>query len=431
MIRKINISPSLLLIVLVMGMFSCRAPQTIQRMDRNMADIYNPSRSSLHPDFNIHHINDSSTVVYLRIYPAELLFNQANETGDYLAYMTIRFYLFEVGNNNNFKAVNDSASITKVLNRREVRNSYFSALPLKAKNGKRYTVRIDVEDENRGTETRNYLVVDKRHPMNDQNFRVLSVNTGYPLFTRNFTGDEKFRISFNRMGYDSIYVDYYDMDRTLPRPIFSSAPDIPLQEYPDSAWVLPYSDTMQYSLHLPGIYKFKMEKGLDKGLSLFNFGKSFPRSKTTDDLLAPLVYLTSSAEFRDLRMEPNRKLAIDNFWLEAAGNMDDARELIRVYYNRVLYSNLYFSSFKEGWKTDRGMIYMIFGPPDILEKFPDQEKWTYLTSRSRSPVEFLFNRRENRFSNNNYVLDRKSSSTSLWAEAVNSWREGEIYSLDY
>ncbi|MFW5820223.1 MAG: GWxTD domain-containing protein, partial [Bacteroidota bacterium] len=199
----------------------------------------------------------------------------------------------------------------------------------------------------------------------------------------------------------------------------------------DSSWVLPYNDTMRYSLDELGIYAFKMEGGTDRGLSLFNFGDSFPRSKTTNDLLPPLVYLTSSAEFRDLRMEPNRKLAIDNFWLEAAGNMDDARELIRVYYNRVLYSNLYFSSYKEGWKTDRGMIYMIFGPPDILEKQPDQEKWVYLTARSRSPVEFIFNRRENRFSYNNYVLDRKSSSTSLWAEAVNSWREGKIYSLNY
>jgi GWxTD domain-containing protein len=188
---------------------------------------------------------------------------------------------------------------------------------------------------------------------------------------------------------------------------------------------------MTYSLEMPGIYKFKMEKDIEEGLSLFNFGSNFPRSKTSDDLLGPLVYLTSSSEFRDLRMEPNRKLAIDNFWLNATGDMDDARELIRVYYNRVLYSNLYFSSFKEGWKTDRGMIYIIFGPPDILEKLPDQEKWIYLSSRARKPVEFVFDRKENRFTHNSYKLDRSGSSTSLWARAVNSWREGNIYTTDY
>lgn len=396
-----------------------------------MADIYNPSRSSLHPDFSTNHINDSSSVVYIRIYPAELLFNQANEAGDYLAYITISFFLFEIGDNNNFLAVSDSATISKTLNREEVRNSYFSALPLKAKTGKRYTVRIDVEDGNRGTITRNYLIVDKRNPLSSQNFRILSVKSGYPLFTKNFSKGEEFRISYNRMGYDSIYIDYYNMDRALPRPVFSTTPDIPMQDFPDSAWSLPYNDTMQYSLDRQGIYKFKMLKDADEGLSLFNFGQSFPRAKTTDDLLAPLVYLTSSAEFRDLRMEPNRKLAIDNFWLSAAGNLEGARELIRVYYNRVLYANLYFSSYKEGWKTDRGMIYIIFGPPEIMEKLPDQEKWIYLTSKSRNPVEFVFNRKQNQFTYNRYQLDRRSSSTALWAEAVRSWREGKIYSTDY
>jgi GWxTD domain-containing protein len=187
---------------------------------------------------------------------------------------------------------------------------------------------------------------------------------------------------------------------------------------------------MSYKLEKTGIYMFKMDRNIMEGISLFNFGQSFPRIKTPDDLLGPLVYLTSSAEFRDLRMEPNRKLAVDNFWLNATGEMDDARELIRVYYNRVLYSNLYFTSFKEGWKTDRGMIYIVFGPPDRLDKMPDSEKWTYLSSR-RSPVEFTFNRDENLFSYNSYELDRRSSSTSLWSEAVRMWRRGRIYSPEY
>src|SRR6056297_2040854 len=90
----------LILSSLMVMMFSCSTSQKIQKREgeRNMADIYNPSRSSLHPDFSTHHINDSSSVVYIRIYPAELLFNQANEAGDYLAYITINFYLFEIGN---------------------------------------------------------------------------------------------------------------------------------------------------------------------------------------------------------------------------------------------------------------------------------------------------------------------------------------------
>jgi len=275
--------------VILLAGLSCSTPQKVQMRGGNLADIYNPSRTSLHPDFSIHHVNDSSSVVYLRIYPAELLFNQANEMGDFLAFLKIKYYLFEVNENERFVAVSDSATISKTLNQKEVRNSYFSAIPVNAHLGKRYTVRIDVEDELRKSISRNYLIVDKSSPFSEQNFRLLSAKSGYPVFTNNFASGEEFIVRFNRMGYDSIYVDYYNMDRTLPRPIFSSTPEIPMQSYPDSSYVLPYNDTMTYNLEKTGIYMFKMDKMIREGLSLFNFGPNFPKINTPDDLLGPLV----------------------------------------------------------------------------------------------------------------------------------------------
>ena len=38
-----------------------------------------------------------------------------------------------------------------------------------------------------------------------------------------------------------------------------------------------------------------------------------------------------------------------------------AKSLIAIYYNRIQNANLHFTTFKEGWKTDRGMIYVVFG----------------------------------------------------------------------
>ncbi|MBE0655047.1 MAG: GWxTD domain-containing protein, partial [Bacteroidales bacterium] len=348
------------LLVLIFFGFSCKVQQnTVQQRERNLADIYNPSRSSLHPDFTVHHVNDSNTVIYMRIITDELLFNQANQEGDFLAYIRVRYFLFEEDEYDRLSEISDSSTIYKTLNKSELRNVYFSAFPVKASVGKKYVVRIDVEDRIRNSISRNFMVIDKRSPYSAQNFRVLSYKSGYPAFTMNFSRGEAFRLIFNQMGFDSVYVDYYNMERTLPRPVFSSVPEIPMQTWPDSAWALPYNDSTSYTLGLPGIFMFKMNKDSREGVSLFNFGSSFPAAKTPDDLLGPLVYLTSSAEFRDLRMEPNRKLAVDNFWLGATGEMDDARELIRVFYNRVLFANLYFSAFKEGWKTDRGMIYIV------------------------------------------------------------------------
>jgi len=43
-------------------------------------------------------------------------------------------------------------------------------------------------------------------------------------------------------------------------------------------------------------------------------------------------------------------------------------ELMDQYYSRVRYSIDHFTSFTPGWRTDMGMIYILFGPPDDIER---------------------------------------------------------------
>ncbi|MBI87114.1 MAG: hypothetical protein CMG63_03430 [Candidatus Marinimicrobia bacterium] len=43
-------------------------------------------------------------------------------------------------------------------------------------------------------------------------------------------------------------------------------------------------------------------------------------------------------------------------------------ELMEEYYRRVSYSNENFDGWKDGWETDRGMIYILFGPPDKVDR---------------------------------------------------------------
>jgi GWxTD domain-containing protein len=424
--RKISGIVFLCLILAV----SCRKPATKSAGLRNLADIYNPGRSSVHPDFFIQHINDSSSVLYIRVYPTELLFSQANEQGKSLAKLKIFIELREINPDFEKGIFVDSISILRTLNKDDVRNSFFSGLPVKAQLGKKYSLKVEVSDLVRNTLTQSILIADKITRFSDQNFKVVSARTGYPSFTRYFAPGESFRMQLNQNGIDSLFVDYYSLDRTLPRPAFSSAPEIPMKTYPDTSFVYSYSDSTQYELAIQGIYHFRMNGECKEGLTLYNFGESFPVVKTADDLLGPLVYITSSAEFRDLRMEPNRKLAIDNFWLKLNPDISSSRELIRVYYNRVFYANLYFSSYKEGWKTDRGMIYIIFGPPRMLEKNPDMEKWTYFSKKGGNTAIFEFKRNENQFTNLDYQLVRTANSGASWREAINAWRKGKVYSID-
>jgi len=43
-------------------------------------------------------------------------------------------------------------------------------------------------------------------------------------------------------------------------------------------------------------------------------------------------------------------------------------------------ANYFFTSYKPGWMTDRGMIYIVLGPPVILHKGDDFEEWIYYNS---------------------------------------------------
>ncbi len=419
--------------IILVALFAagCSKPASKTGIQRNLAEIYNPGRSAIHPDFIINHVNDSGSVLYIRVYPSELLFNQANEEGKFLARLRIFYELRELSPDASEGIFIDSVTLLRTLNKDEVRNSFFTGLPVKARSGKKYSLKIEITDEVRSATTQSIQIVDKVSEFGDQNFKVINSRTGYPSFTKYFAPGEIFRIQINQLGIDSLIIDYYSLDRTLPRPAFSSAPEIPMKSFPDSSFIYPWSDSANFELPVPGIYHFRMNRDSKEGLTLYNFGETFPQVKTADDLLGPLVYLTSSAEFRDIRMESNRKLAIDNFWLQLNADITSSRELIRIYYNRVYFANLFFSSFKEGWKTDRGMIYIIFGPPRMLEKSVEKEKWTYFTKKGGNTAIFEFKRTENQFTNLDYQLVRSANSNAFWRQAVESWRKGKVYSIDF
>jgi GWxTD domain-containing protein len=61
----------------------------------------------------------------------------------------------------------------------------------------------------------------------------------------------------------------------------------------------------------------------------------------------------------------------------------ERNELMEEYYSRVAYANRQFGHYSEGWKTDMGMVYIIFGAPSNIERHPFEvdskpyEIWTY------------------------------------------------------
>lgn len=412
------------------GCASSRKAST-EDTEGNLASLYNPSRLSLHPDYSIYHEGSAYSVLFIRAYPAELRFSETNADAEYRALLRLKYELIGLDESGQEEyAVIDSASVVyKLLEQDQNSPAFFASLAIPVRQGNKYLLKLETTDLNRGSMGVEYLYVDKTDPNSAQNFKVVSSYSGYPKFMRFFLTGEKFNVMYRDKEADSIYVDYFRLTGELPRPPLTATTDYTMNYVPDTGYVFPMIDTVDYDLRLEGMYHIKVNKDQDEGLTLFNFGGSFPEVKTPRELLEPLFYLATLAEYRDLRTQQNRKLAVDNFWLKLGKSVEKSRELIRIYYNRVVYSNLYFSSNKEGWKTDQGMVFILFGPPSRIQMTARGESWYFYARRRGKMVEFRFQREQDAFSDQNMIWQRTTDSQMYLNEAIRSWRNGKVYSM--
>ena len=75
--------------------------------------------------------------------------------------------------------------------------------------------------------------------------------------------------------------------------------------------------------------------------------------------------------FMLLSNEEERENFIESFWQRRDPTPDTAEnEFKEEHYRRIAYANEHFPAGIPGWKTDRGRIYIVFGPPDEIESHP-------------------------------------------------------------
>jgi GWxTD domain-containing protein len=75
--------------------------------------------------------------------------------------------------------------------------------------------------------------------------------------------------------------------------------------------------------------------------------------------------------FKSLSNDEEREAFIEQFWLRRNPNPDSPENEFREeHYRRIAYANEHFAAGKPGWKTDRGHIYIAYGPPDSQETHP-------------------------------------------------------------
>ena len=390
----------------------------------NLAAIYNPGSSHLHPSYRVYHNTDNQSLLLIKLFPNELLFNQANPTGEYLSQVSVQLQNFEIIDGKPLLV--DSITYRYSIKQENVGRRYLTQIPFKAEMGKRYQLRVVAHDLLRKDFNLKFIEIDKTNEFSEQNYNLLNAQ-GIPYFNNVVSPENVYRIEHRNNQYGKIYIEFYKNEAPLPEPSFTTSSDERIYSKPDSIYVFDYNASLLLSFSYQGMYFFRFDTSQPHGLALVNFDEDFPKIKSANQMLEPLAYITTTADYKKLLDEENSKLATDNFWLKLGGSTGRARELIRIYYNRVYFANYYFTGTKPGWKTDRGMIYVVYGPPQNIQKTSGSETWIYYTKGASSTIDLVFDYRPNPYNLENFVLRRSESHDWHWREAVDSWRAGRVF----
>lgn len=302
------------------------------------------------------------------------------------------------------------------------------SLFFKLQKGSNYHITVNVFDNNKNIQYTQSLFADKTSINHRQNFLITNSQDEI-CYTNYFKPNEVVYITSNRNQEKLFMVDYFKSKFKLALPPFSYESMQRFNYKPDSVFSVYAKNNNSIELILPnsGFFHLKTNETTKDGVTFFIYESSFPKIKDAEQMILSTRYIMAKREFDDCIKEADKKVAIDKFWLSIGGSNERATELLKKYYARIQESNKTFTSFQEGWKTDRGMIYIVFGAPNVVSKFKNSEVWTYGELDNNRSVVFSFSKVINPFTDNDFYLERGEMLKLPWYQAVDAWRQGRIY----
>ncbi|PAU93541.1 GWxTD domain-containing protein [Aliifodinibius salipaludis] len=267
-------------------------------------------------------------------------------------------------------------------------------------------------------------------------FQVISPQPDTPLTldTRlvSFASDTGLPRAITRNNYSSSSIEYKGIDFDQTTEIQSTRRV--LSDY-GSVFV-----EYKFANQNRGNYRFEVtaakendnDEEIFKGRSFGIKSKNFPAVESVRELARPLYYLMGRGDHEELMAisdTDSLKQAMDRFWLKNIGNKREAQQVIEQYYTRVEEANKRFSNFKEGWKTDRGMVYILFGEPFHTRDRLRQLVWYYSYNTEDPRYRFFFEQpklNNQFFPFDHYVLNRNNNYYNIVYTQRGLWLNGQI-----
>ena len=394
---------------------------------RNITIARETKTNLLSPIFTVYSPSPDSSIIYFKIATQNILYTRKDKLSSYNSNLKIHYKLYPYGNS---KLIVDSSTFyIKDEVKIKTRKNLTGTITIPTADAKDYLLKITTEDINRGASIEKKIYLRKSYKHNRQYFLVQIDSNQTPVY-ESFVNDSSLLLLTSEINKNkTVFIRYYNRNFSIAAPPFASVNTKPFNYTPDTTVVkkLNNKGTTNFTPPESGFIHIQTDTSSKVGSTIFKYTNNFPTIKTINGLITPLRYICSTAEYNALLESVTPKKSVDEFWLSKASSNERARELIKQYYNRVEQANKHFSSHIEGWKTDRGMISIIYGSPTLVRKTGKSETWIYGEENNLIALNFIFNQKDNPFSNNDYQLQRSSTYKSAWYRAVDTWRSGRVY----
>lgn len=396
--------------------------------EREQSRTYSKEDNELQVSMFLYHSDEINSQLYYNINNNQVLYRKSDTTGDFIARVKVFYKLLP---NADAKTFYDTATVYITdRSQKEPQTKYITGyFPLKINAPQPCYIELHISDVNGKRQHTHYIKCDKTNPYTQQNYILLGSGSSI-YYSNKIESGSNVLVNNGRAPFHKARVDFFMNDYSLPPPPFSQREPLPYPSIPDSTFYVTSLDGHSIPLKVAkrGVYFIRLDSASNAtGCTVMGVEQYFPKVLSHAQMIAATRFIMNKDEHQKLLDAQDKQAAIDKFWLTLGGSQDRAKELIKKYYNRVQDANAFFTSHIEGWKTDMGMIYIVFGPPSKTYKTQQMETWVYGKEGTPNSATFRFEKINNPFSEHNYKLIRNTAYKDTWTVAVSNWREGHIY----
>jgi GWxTD domain-containing protein len=423
-------------IIFVTALASCYTPGRVNRPnpDRRPKNVQpDQPAEKLTARIKLFHSNADTMRIYFILDTRSQDYFLLNDKSKFKAVYTLNYEITRLEKNKKTKT--DSLSLQLVDVQSQAKANVITAyVETKLPVPDNYSIKLSVMNSNKNARYEYFMKFSNLNCTDPENYILMTMDET-PVLDKNFTESSGQVLKSAKCDAPiELYKIIGGVD--YPTPPFAADDFASKNNYDRQlASIDPTPNGAKFTNLDKGIYFLKTNE--NSGIVFYHFTKWYPNCTDTSGFYDPLIYLCSRAEYEELGSGENTRQKFEKWWLDRAHDetrtetytKQNARRAIKEYYKRVFAANAEYTSTSEGWKTDRGMIAIVFGKPNYIDHGINREVWHYKTTFNAT-LTFTFDKVDNPYSDNDYHLQRDINFKAQWYNALDNWRRAKPFNLN-